>query len=271
MDERDHLDTADSYACPTAAELSKAVSVSLGLDSVSSPINANRCSTIAFADCDPTVGSSSRGVPELKAAENMNSGGSKLPLDDTSVRNDDFGEVCHDIQQVSCMDLLRSGDMDSAQTVTRGPVISRYVCQETNLFVNPVAELHTSPLVDPFLPLKTYSAHPSPYSDAPSFWCANERAYNGRSEPDRGGLGGYDLLCKFCNCGQTTLGSRQECHCGWYRKGEPGGKGGMRTAMAHGYGQLERYQSAIPHDQSTFSSIKTEPSVWLNCTDRGFR
>ncbi|XP_026213050.1 androgen receptor-like isoform X2 [Anabas testudineus] len=271
MNERDQLQTADTFACPIAAELSKAVSVSLGLDSVYSPLNTNPCSSGASADSDPAVGNSSRAAPEFKAPGNMSSEGSRLPLNDSGIRKDDFGEVCHGLQQVSCMDLLRSGDMDSAQAVTRGPVISRYVCRESNLFINPVAELHASSQADQFLPLKPYSASPGQYRDAPSLWCADDRTYSGRSEPERGGSGGHNLLCKYCNCGQTSFGSRQECYCGWYREGDHGGKNGMRAAMAHGYGQVERYQSAVHQDEATFSIVKTEPSVWLNCTDRRFR
>lgn len=45
----------------------------------------------------------------------------------------------------------------------------------------------------------------------------------------------------------------------------------MRAAMAHGYGQMESYQSAIPQGHGTLSTIKTEPSVWLDCSDRTFR
>lgn len=265
MNERDQLDNADAYACPTSAELSKAVSVSLGLDSVYSPLSANQCSASAFADSDPGVGNTSRAVPEFKAAGNMNSEGSRLPLTDRTLRKDDFGEVCHGIQQVSCMDLLRSGDTDSAQTLTRGPVISRYVCRESNLFIN------ASSQVDQFLPLKPYSANTGQYRDPPSLWCADERTYSGRSEPERGGSSGHNLLCKYCNCGQTSLGTRQECYCGWFMRGEQAGKDGMRAAMAHGFGQVERYQSAFSQDEATFSTVKTEPSVWMNCAERRFR
>lgn len=271
MNERDHLDAADTYSCPTAAELSKAVSVSLGLDSVFSPINASHGSGGASADSDPGAGNSSRGVAEFKAALNMNSEGGRFPLSDSTDRNDDFGEVCHGIRQVSCMDLLRSGETDSAQTVTRGPLISRYVCRESNLFINPVAELHASSQVDQFLPLKPYSANPGQYRDPPSLWCADERTYGGRSEPERSGSSGHNLLCKYCNCGQTSLGSRQECYCGWFMRGEPAGHEGARAAVAHGYGQVERYQRAVSQDEATFSTVKTEPSVWMNCADRRFR
>ncbi|XP_023125306.1 progesterone receptor-like isoform X1 [Amphiprion ocellaris] len=274
MNELDRLGAADTYACPTT-ELSKAVSVSLGLDSVSSPLsNMNQCSSSAYAECDPTVGSSSRGVPELGAAGNMNSDGDRQFVRDSSLREDDFGEVCHGIQQVSCMDLFRSGDMDSAQNVTRGSVISRYVRKESNLFMSPLAELPAAEQVNEVLPLKPYSAYsvsPSLYRDAPGAWCANERAYGDSSEPQGGVSGGHNLLCKYCNCGQTSLGSRHECRCVWYSAGEQGGRGAMRAAMAQGYGQVESYPGAIPQRQTTFSTIKTEPSGWVDCTDRPLR
>ncbi|XP_063732446.1 androgen receptor-like isoform X4 [Eleginops maclovinus] len=111
---------ADTCAsCPTTAELSNAVSVSLGLDPVSFPLNnMNQCSVNSasvFAGFHHTVEISSRAVQ----APNVNS--DRIILRDISVK-DDFGEVCHGIQQVSCMDLLTSGDMDSG----RDPVISRH-------------------------------------------------------------------------------------------------------------------------------------------------
>lgn len=271
MTERDRSDPADTCACPTTAELSEAVSVSLGLDTVSSPIsNMNQCSSSsAYADFDPTAENSSRGVSELGAARNMNSVGSVILMRDTNQRQGDFREVCHRAQQVSCMDLLRSGEMDSAQTVTRGPVISRYVRQESNLFMSPVAQLPAPPQVDELLPLKpypAYSANPNPYRDAPAAW----RVYSGQSEPERGGTDGHNLLCKYCNCGQAFRGSRQECHC-WYGKDEQGRKGGTRAAMTQEYGQGESFQSAIPQRHATFPAIKTEPSAWVDCTDRNFR
>lgn len=34
---------------------------------------------------------------------------------------------------------------------------------------------------------------------------------------------------------------------------------------------MESYPSAIPQGQNTFSTIKSEPSVWMNCTDRSLR
>ncbi|KAM7418039.1 hypothetical protein PAMA_017601 [Pampus argenteus] len=274
MNERGWLDTADTCACPTSAELSKAVSVSLGLDSVSSPLNnMSQYSSSVFAGCDPTVGNSSRGVSELGTAVNRNSQDTRLLTGDSDLG--DFGEVCHrGVQQVSCMDLLRSDGMDGAQTVTRGPVISRHVRKESNLFLNPAPELPASSKVDELSIFKTYSAYsvnPNIYKDSLGVWCANECAYGGRSEPSRSGSGGHNLSCKYCNYGQASLGSRQDCQCVWHNKGEQGGKSGRRTEMAHGYGQVESYQSAIPHGQATYSTIKTEPSVWMDCTDRSFR
>ncbi|XP_063732443.1 progesterone receptor-like isoform X2 [Eleginops maclovinus] len=252
---------ADTCAsCPTTAELSNAVSVSLGLDPVSFPLNnMNQCSVNSasvFAGFHHTVEISSRAVQ----APNVNS--DRIILRDISVK-DDFGEVCHGIQQVSCMDLLTSGDMDSG----RDPVISRYVCRESNLFMSPQEELPALSQVEEMLPLTpytSYSANPNLHRDTPGGWCARSN----RSEPERGGFSGRNLLSKYCNCGPASLGSMQECHCLWYNKD---GKGGMRAAMAHGLGQMESYQSAIPQGHGTLSTIKTEPSVWLDCSDRTFR
>lgn len=276
MNEADRLDT-NVYACP-AIELSKAVSVSLGLDSVSSPPNnMNQSSSSAFAECDSTVADSSRGVSELRRTGNINSDGGMLVLGNSSLREDDFGEVCQGIQQVSCMDLFRSGEMDGAQTVTRGSVISRYVCRESNAFMNPVVELTAAPQVAEVVPLKQPSgfyASSDLYTDLPAqMWCANERAYSDRAQPQpqRRESGEHNFLCKYCNCGQASRGNRQECRCVWYGRGEHGGKGNIRAAMAQGYGQMESYPSAIPQGQSTFSTIKSEPSVWVNCTDRSLR
>lgn len=273
MTERDRSDSADTCACPTTAGLSKAVSVSLGLDTMSSPIsNMNQCSSnSAYSDFDPTAENSSRGVSELGVTRNMNSGDSVILMRDTNQREGDFREVCHNAQQVSCMDLLRSGEMDSAQTVTRGPVISRYVRQESNSFMNPVVQPPEPSQLDELLPLKpypAYSANPNLYRDAPAAW----RVYSGQSEPERGGTDGHNLLCKYCYCGQASRGSRQECHCVcWYSKGEQGRKGGTRAVMTQEYGQGESFQSAIPQGHATFPAIKTEPSVWVDCTDRNFR
>ncbi|XP_041653253.1 progesterone receptor-like isoform X2 [Cheilinus undulatus] len=266
MNERDRFDNADPCACPSSAELSKAVSVSLGLDTLSSPLNnTNQSSSSAFADFELVVGSSSRGVPELRAARNMNQEGNRLLLDDTNLIED--GD---DLKQVSCMELLRSGEVDSAQSVTRGPVISRYVCKESNLYMNAVSELPAPSHVEAPLPLEpypAYSANPDNYREIPGVWCA----YSGRSEPERGASDGHNSLCKYCNGGQASFGSRQECRCVWSNKGEQVGKGGTRGAVAQAYSQVESYQSAIPQGHANFNAVKTEPSVWMNCTDRSFR
>ncbi|CAJ1058244.1 progesterone receptor-like isoform X1 [Xyrichtys novacula] len=269
MNERDPFDNADPCACPSSAELSKAVSVSLGLDTISSPLtNTNQCSSSVFADFEPAVENSSRGVLELGAARNMNPECNRLLLDDTNMGG---GEEGDGVQQVSCMELLRSGEMDSARTVAHGPVISRYVCKESNLFLSPVLNVQPeSSQVEAPLPLEPYSsypANPEHYGESPRMWCA----YNGRSEPERSAPDGHNSLCKYCNGGQASFGSRQECHCVWYNKSEQGGRGGTRAAVAQGYGQVESYRSAIPQGHANFTTIKTEPSVWVNCTDRSFR
>ncbi|XP_068570471.1 progesterone receptor-like isoform X3 [Cebidichthys violaceus] len=263
MNERDRLNTVDTCACATTAELSKAVSVSLGLDSVSSPLNImHPCSGGAFADFDPAAENGSRRrAPELGAARIVDPECSRLLLSGADPRDDDFGEVCHGVAQVSCMDLLRSGDAGSAQSEARDSAISRYICKES-LFMSPTAEQPGPSQVD--RPYSAYSAGPNLYRDTPGVW----RAYSSRSEPERGG---HDVVCKYCNCGPASLGSRQECHCIWFNKGEQGGRGGVRAAMAQGYGQVESYQSAIPQEQLTLSAIKTEPSVWMDCSDRSFR
>ncbi len=271
MNERDRSDNADTCACPSTAELSKAVSVSLGLDTVSSPLSGmNQCSSSsAFADFDHTAQNTSRGVSELGAARDMNSEGDGLLLNDISRREDGLGEMCRGTQQVSCMDLLRSGEMDSAHTVTHGQVISKYVCKESNLFMNPELGLPAPSQVDELVHLKpypAYSANPNLYRDTPGVWCA----YSGRSEPESGGSGGRTLLCKYCNCDRGSHGSRQECSCVWYSKGEQGRKSDTRAAMTQAYGQVESYQSTIPQGHAAFSTIKTERTVW-DCTDNGFR
>lgn len=257
-------DSTDPSACPTTAELSKAVSVSLGLDTAPSPIsNMNQCSSSsAYSDFDPTAESSSQGVPEFGATRNVNSECSVILIRGTNIREGGFREVCHDRQQLSCMDLLRSGDMNTAQTLTRGPVISRYLCRESNLFTNPAAEQPAPSQADELLPLKpyrAYSANPDLYRD-PAALCA----YSGQSEPARGEADGHKSLCKYYNCEQDSYGSRQECYCLWYSKGAQSREDGTGSAMAQEYGQVESYQSAIPRGHATFSTIKSEPSVWMD-------
>ncbi|XP_017275215.1 androgen receptor isoform X2 [Kryptolebias marmoratus] len=255
MAEREGLDAAETCACPTI-ELSRAVSVSLGLDPVSSPLGSMNPGGGgggggAYADCDP--------APELLGPPGS------LSSDGGSLREDDFGEVCHGMRQVSCMDLFRSGDADGAQTAAaRGSVISRFVAKEPGVF----GELPAASPVVPVKPYAAYSAESNLYRDAQGgVWCANERAY---SEPHR--ADGPSVLCKYCNCAQSTLESRRVCDCLWYRRaGEPGVRGAMQAAAAQAYGQVESYPDANPQGQSTFSTIKSEPAVWVDCTDRGFR
>lgn len=267
LNEADRVDIADTCACPSTVELSKAVSVSLGLDSVSSPLNHTNgggSSSVGGAFTDY----SSRA--ESRLSGNMNPDGVRLLQDNINQTEDEFREVCHGLQQVSCMDLLRANDMDGAHSFARGPVITRYVCRDSNLYTNPVPELPAAlHQPDGMLPLKQYStASPSLVRDSMNgLWCVNERVYSEGTEPDRGPTTGHNRLCKYCNC---VRGSRQECRCVWYggNKGEQQvGKGGMRAE----YGQVESYQSAVPQGQVTYSGIKTEPGIWVDCTERGFR
>ncbi|KAM4586225.1 progesterone receptor-like [Fundulus diaphanus] len=272
MTERDRLETTEAFACPSL-ELSKAVSVSLGLDSLSSPLGGmSQCPGSAFADCDPAGGDGSRGAPELGTAGRASSEGSRLVRDSRSLEVDEFGEMCHGLRQVSCVDQFSSGEMDSAHSVTRGSVISRFVCKDSSMFMNSIAEVPTTPQgteVGPFKPYSAYSAEANLYRETQGVWCATERAYHERPEPHRGAYDGPNFLCKYC--GQTSFGPRQECNCVWYRRGERGGRSGAPVATVQAYGQVESYPDAIPQGQSTFSTIKTEPSVWLHYTDRGFR
>uniref|UniRef100_A0A8C7Y9L6 Androgen receptor alpha n=1 Tax=Oryzias sinensis TaxID=183150 RepID=A0A8C7Y9L6_9TELE len=271
----DRENPCDTNACPTI-ELSKAVSVSLGLDSLSSPLHS-QCPSSAFADPADSGNHGFRGVSELGTPGNVNSEGNGLVLARSSPARDNFREVCANIRQVSCVDLFRSGEMDCAQSVTRGSVISRFICKDPSMFVNPAAELSATSQVNEVAPLKPYSAYPANpdlYRENQggwSSWCANERIYSERPEPHRGGSDGHHFSCKYCSCGPTPFGSRQECNCVWYSRGAQSGKGGSQAAMAQGYGQVESYPDATPQGQNTFSTIKTEPSVWVDCGDRTFR
>nr|XP_061793010.1 progesterone receptor-like [Nerophis lumbriciformis] len=262
--ERDHLDTC---ACATTAELSRAVSVSLGLDASSSPLNgnANLSAAGAFSDCEAAVGHSQSSRPEFGVLRNMEWRGHGDP------REDEFTDVCHAIQQVSCMDLLKSGEDDSARTVTRGSVISTFVSKESNLFANTSAEPASQ--MDHLFALKPYSAcavHPNFYRDFPGvLYSNNEHACGDRVEPEGAP---YHLECKYCNCGQASVGSMHDCRCVWRKKDEQS-KGGMRAGatMAQGYGQVESYPSEHFPGQRTYPSIKTELPAWMDCTERGFR
>ncbi|XP_077465192.1 progesterone receptor-like [Stigmatopora argus] len=261
--ERDHFDTC---ACATTAELSRAVSVSLGLDASSSPLNAAAAAPVGtggvFGDCDPAAVAARQ---EFGVVRNMNS---RRHCDDPA--EDEFADVCHAIQQVSCMDLLRSGEVDSARTVTRGSVISTFVSRESNLFTNSAAE--AAPQVDHLFALKPHSAcsvRPTFYRDFPGVLHSNEHACSDRVEPGRAG---HHLECKYCNCGEASVGSVPDCRCVWHNKGEQS-KGGMRAGatMAQTYGQVETYPSQRFPGQRTYPSIKTELPAWMDCTERGFR
>ncbi|XP_053734700.1 androgen receptor-like isoform X3 [Synchiropus splendidus] len=241
--------------CPSTAELSKAVSVSLGLDPLASPLGANPSGSLA--DGDPAAGSgSSRGLAAACALAQGSDGLFEL-------KEDEFGAVCRDFQQVSCMDLLRSGDTESATRAA--PVMSTFVGRESNLFTDAGTEEPPPPQVDQVSPLTPYSA----YSTTPSLymepWSAAERAQHGRPGPS-----GHHLWCKYCNCEQATVGSRHGCRCVWY-KGERLVNGGARASVVAQYGQMESYRSAIPLGAAAYSSIKSEPSVWMDCGDRAIR
>ncbi|KAF7652570.1 hypothetical protein LDENG_00094630 [Lucifuga dentata] len=268
MNEQDRLDPADTCSCPST--VSKAVSVSLGLDLGSPPQNTtNPCATSVFPDRVSTLGSSAAGASRLGAAANVSSEGTRVLQNDTNQRGEDFGEVCVDIHRVSCMDLLRSSEVDRTRTVTRGPEITRYVCEESNLYMNPVDELPAAPQVDQIMhvhPHSAYSANPNRFRGAGGLWCVNERVHGGQPEPERCEP---NLLCKYCKCEKVSVRSTQQCHCVWYNNGES--NGGVRAAMVQGYGQVERYQSVLPQGQASYSAVKTEPSGWADCTERTFR
>lgn len=241
---------ADTRLCPSTAELSEAVSVSLGLGAASSPLGGGMNSHGACAS------------------------GSYPNYADTSAREDEFGEALHEAQQVSCGELLGTGAARGARSVTRGPVIARYVRAESSLFErDPVGPRVTPQLAEQLAPLPphypaaaaAYGA--SLYQDGPAGW----RAYGSGGQPEAGcgGLEGSHLFCK--NCGQALRGARQECHCRWYNKAEQGAKAGVRTAMVQEFGQVESYPSEATLGAASYTAVKTEPSAWLGCTDRAFR
>uniref|UniRef100_A0A3B4BGQ9 Androgen receptor alpha n=1 Tax=Periophthalmus magnuspinnatus TaxID=409849 RepID=A0A3B4BGQ9_9GOBI len=248
----DRADTTDTCACPSTVELSQAVSVSLGLDPVSSPLNNNRNGNggAAFSEFEPSARSGPGDSPDMNR-------------DGLGLREDEFGEVCQGMQQVSCLDMLRSPDADRAPGFTRGPVITRFVGRDSNLFLSPEppAPQHT----DGMIPLSPYTApatHPGVHA-----WRPNERAYGEGTDPERAvcALPAAPLTgpCKYCNCAR---GARQDCRCAWYGPEQQVGKGATRPD----YGQVESYQSVMTHGHAPFSSIKTEPAVWVDCTDHKF-
>uniref|UniRef100_A0AAV2ML55 Androgen receptor n=1 Tax=Knipowitschia caucasica TaxID=637954 RepID=A0AAV2ML55_KNICA len=305
LSEADRVETTGTCALPSTVELSKAVSVSLGLDPVSSPpLNDNNNNSSSNSggvgdidiDIDSRVASGaaftyyeSRSPEEAPA---MNPDAVRLLHEDSShMREDDFGEVCHGMQQVSCMDLLRAPDVDSngSHSFTRGPVITRYVGRDSNLYMSPVSELPgvnarpSNALLPALKPYSVATASPSFYRDAMELWRANEHCEG--SDPERTApvqLGQHGAInnnnngvCKYCNC---VRGARQECQCAWYgSRGEHQlhhqqqqqqlGKGDMCAE----YSQVESYQSVVAQGHAALPSIKTEPAIWVDCTDRGFR
>lgn len=264
--ELEREDPADTRVCPSTAELSEAVSVSLGLGAASSPLGGGGGSGMnphgaCVSGAYPNFASAS---PSLEHAR--------------SAREDNFGEAFREAQrreqqqQVSCVELLRAGEARGARSVTRAPVIARYVRTESNLFEPDQAEPRaTSQVVEQLAPLRphypaAYGA--SLYQDGPAGW----RAYGGVSgqrEAESGGLDGPHLFCKYC--GQALRGARQECHCLWYNKSDQGATAGVRATMVPEFGQVESYPREAAHGVASYSAVKTEPSVWLDCTDRAFR
>uniref|UniRef100_H2SKG0 Androgen receptor n=1 Tax=Takifugu rubripes TaxID=31033 RepID=H2SKG0_TAKRU len=258
----DRLDLADSCAFPSTAELCKAVSASLGLDTASSPVsNMNQ----GFSGIGYSVyGSSAESGSELESTRDVNSEGA-IPPGATDRCEEDFGEAHQ--YTVSCVELLGSGEVDIAQSVTRAPVISGFVRKDSNLFTNPTGEVPAPTLASELTPRQPYNSHasnPRIYRENPAVW----RAFSGEAEPER--PGGYNMLCKYCNCAQASNGSGLECRCVWYSDGEQGGKNGTQAAVAQEYGQVEMYQNAKSQGHGAYS-IKTEQPAWVDWTDRRFR
>lgn len=258
----DRLDSAESCAFPSTAELCKAVSASLGLDPASSPVsNMNQ----SFSGIGHTVyGLAAESGSELESTRDVSSEGS-IPPGATDRCEEDFGEVRQ--YAVSCVELLGPGQVDIAPPVSRAPVISRFVRKDSNLFTTPAGEVPPPTLASELIPPQPYNAHasnPRIYPGNPAVW----RTFSGEAEPER--PGGYNMLCKYCNCGQTSNGSGLECRCVWYSDGEQGGKNGSLAAVAPEFGQVEMYKNAKSQGQSAYS-IKTEPPVWVDWTDHKFR
>lgn len=256
------LESADSCAFPSTAELYKAVSASLGLDTPSSPLsNINQsCSGIGYS----VLGPAAEGRAELELTRDVHCEGA-IPALGTDRNEDDSGEVRQDM--LGCVELPGSGDMDSAQLVTRVPVISGLVHRESGVFTHPVGEVPAPTPGRELSTPNTYHAHfsnPRFRRESPAVW----RAHSGEAEPARSG--GYNMLCKSCNYGQASNGAGQECRCAWYSNGEQGGKNGTQAAMAQEYGQVEIYQSAKSQARGAYP-IKTEPPGWVDWTDRRFR
>lgn len=258
----DRLDSVDSCAFPSTAELCKAVSASLGLDTASSPVsNMNQ----SFSGIGYSVyGSAAESESELESTRDVNSEGA-IPPGATGRCEEDFREVHQ--YTVNCVELLGSGEVDIAQPVTRAPVISRFVRKNSNLFANLTGEVSAPTLASELTPLQLYNSHasnPRIYRENPAVW----RAFSREPEPER--PGGYNVLCKYCNCGQASNGLGPDCRCVWYSDGEQGGKNGTQAVMAQEYGQVEMYQNVKSQGHGAYS-IKTEQPASVDWTDHRFR
>lgn len=258
----DRLDSVDSCAFPSTAELCKAVSASLGLDPASSPLSnlTQSCSGIGYS----VFGSAAESGPELEPTRDDHFDGA-IPTTGTDRNKNDFGEVRQDV--IRCVELQGSGEIDSVQLVTRVPVISGLVHKESSLFTHPVGEV---PAPTQGGELSTPNPHNAHFSnprfdrESPAVWSA----YSGEAEPERSG--GFNMVCKYCNYGQASNEAAQECRCAWYSNGEQGGKNGTHAAIAQEYGKVEIYQSAKSQGHGT-CPIKTEPPGWVDWTDHRFR
>lgn len=258
----DRLDSVDSCVFPSTGELCKAVSASLALDTMPSPVsNINQsCAGIGYSVFGPAAESG----PELEPSRDVHCEGA-IPTLGTRRNEDGFTEASQDT--LSCVELLGSGGMDSAQLVTRVPVISGLVHKKSSLFANPVGEVPSPTQGSELSASKPYNAHfsnPRFCRENPAVWCA----YGGEAEPE--GSGRYNMLCKYCNSEQASHGAGQECRCAWYSSGEQSGKNGTQAATAQKYGQVEIYQRAKSQGHHTYP-IKTEPPGWVDWTDRRIR
>ncbi|XP_029917433.1 androgen receptor-like isoform X2 [Myripristis murdjan] len=275
LNEPDRQGVGDTCACPTTTELCNAVSVSLGLDSESSQHNINQCFSGSYSECVHTLENTPPEAPESEAPASMTSGVTRhLPSEETP-KGEEAVKVCHDFYQVSCMDLLRSSEVDGVRNVTHSPAaVARHVCKDPNLFLNSVERRPVPSQMDeilPFKPYSTYSADPALFKDTAGVWCVSERIYSSRAETEKGGSDGRNLFGKYCNDRQASLGSRQQCYCASHSDSQDAGKGAMRVGMAQSYGQVESYTSAFPQTHTTYSTIKTEPAGWEHYADVSFR
>ncbi|XP_056138825.1 androgen receptor-like isoform X2 [Lampris incognitus] len=261
-------------ACPAVIELSDAVSVSLGLDSGSQQSDINHRPYGAFAESVQTLcDTSPSGAAELgSAGATLTAGSTRQPANEAKSSREDCEEVCRDVYRVSCMDLLRSGECGGAQTAAHGPVVARYACRDAEELTSPADQVSVPPRPDERPPLKPHSSYSASaaamFGGAAGVWCVAEHIRSGRTEPLRGGLGGHNFYCKYRNYGQA--GGRQQCYC--VPSADCPGGGGVQAEMAHGYGQVESYQSTTSQGQAGCSAVKTEDTTgWVNYSGSNFR